>query len=162
MSDRLVLGIDPGLSGAVALVATDLSVALAEALPTMDVGPRRSVDAEALARLLRPYLADIRLAVVEQVGAMPRQGVSSMFRFGRAVGAVEGTLGALHIRTQHTPPAVWKRAVGLTSADKEAARGLARRLFPSVPLDRKKDHGIAEALLIALHGINHSTYKDAP
>ena len=92
-------------------------------------------------------------AVVEKVGAMPGQGVTSMFSFGKSAGFIEGVLSAFDIPYQLIPPSVWKKEFSLTH-DKSQSISVCKRLFPSVsllPTERcKKDSdGIAEALLMA-------------
>lgn len=146
----LILGIDPGLSGAYAIVDGGKLVHVAD-LPTMGEGARRMIDSGALADALKPMTFD--LAVIEQVGAMPGQGVSSMFRFGHAVGQAVGVVHTLGIPLKWASPGTWKRAMGLGS-DKERARALAIETFPSLRarFARKADHGRAEAALIALWG----------
>ena len=139
-----ILGIDPGLSGAVAfyfpshphlIAAEDMPVAGGE------------IDAATLAR--RVSLMVPTIAVIERVHAMPGQGVSSTFKFGTAYGTVLGAIIALGVTTHLVAPTKWKRYFGL-SADKEEARALALRLWPtSEHFARKKDHGRAEAALIA-------------
>src|SRR5258708_2490068 len=91
-------------------------------------------------------------AIVERVGAMPRQGVSSTFKFGRAVGLVDGVIGAELVPVAYVSAAVWKRHFGLGS-DKEQSRQKAIEIWPASAaelLARKKDHGRAEAALIPL------------
>ena len=85
---------------------------------------------------------------------MPRQGVASGFKYGRAVGAIEAALALCAIPTEIIEPAVWKRYWHLPGKDKEAARQKALQLFPGAHamLARKRDHGRAEAMLIALYG----------
>ena len=142
-----VLGVDPGASGAIAfffpsrpelISAEDVPLAAGE------------IDAAALARRinqLRPTMA-----VIEQVAAMPGQGVSSTFKFGAAYGVVRGVVTALEIPTQLVTPRTWKRHFRL-EADKEKARALAIRLWPaSRHFERKRDHDRAEAALIARYG----------
>ena len=96
-------------------------------------------------------IGDVHVAWIEQVHAMPKQGVSSAFGFGRSVGAIEGVVAALYIPTEMVTPQEWKKRAGLLRKPKDAARGLAIRLFPDVAdrLARKKDVGRADALLIA-------------
>lgn len=90
------------------------------------------------------------VAVVERVGAMPGQGVSSTFTFGRAYGTILGVLAAAGVQVQLITPVVWKKHYRLPSKDKKAAQALAIRLFPTVTgLHRVKDHNKAEALLLA-------------
>jgi len=75
-----------------------------------------------------------------------------MFRFGQAVGAVEGVLATLSIPVTRVTPQAWKREYRLLGCDKDAARGIAQDLYPGAPLSRKRDCGRADALLIARWG----------
>jgi crossover junction endodeoxyribonuclease RuvC len=93
------------------------------------------------------------LVIVEKVNSMPGQGVASTFKFGQSYGALLGVFGALKLRIVHVTPAKWKRSMGLSS-DKEMARAMAIDTWPSSCnlFKRKKDHGRAEACLLALWG----------
>jgi crossover junction endodeoxyribonuclease RuvC len=88
---------------------------------------------------------------------MPRQGIASAFRYGRAVGALEAAIALCAIPVEIVEPSVWKRFWKLAGKDKEAARQKALQLFPSAHalLARRKDHGRAEAALIALFRAEH-------
>lgn len=158
MTMRLTLGCDPGQSGCIALLADGEPAGFID-MPTM---PRAAggheVNAAALAARLREALhlhagAHV-FAVVEQVGSMPNQGLASTFRFGQSDGILRGVLGALGISYMTVAPVRWKNHFGLKGQEKDAARALAIRRFPSAALDlaRKKDQGRADALLIALWG----------
>jgi hypothetical protein len=141
-------GIDPGLSGAIAFyfpVAPDRVAA--EDMPVV----AGEVDCATLAR--RIVQMGPAVAIVERVGAMPGQGVSSTFKFGASYGAVRGVLAALQIQTHVVSPAVWKRYFRLDS-DKEKSRALALRTFSKTPqhFARKRDHNRAEAALLSLYG----------
>jgi crossover junction endodeoxyribonuclease RuvC len=148
MTATCILGVDPGLSGAVAFyfpVAPDRIAA--EDMPVV----AGEVDCATLAaRILQMGPA---FAVVERVASMPKQGVASTFKFGASYGAVRGVLAALQIRTHLVAPAIWKKHFRIDS-DKEKARALALRLFAASPehFSRKKDHGRAEAALLAVYG----------
>lgn len=146
----IVLGIDPGINGGLAVMAHGVLWG-AQPLPTVGDGTSRMVSGQILIDILDEHGPD--LAVIERVGAMPGQGVSSMFRFGRSVGIVEGVLAAMRVRIQWVAPTVWKRGLGLP-ADKEAARQRALETFPECAgcFRRKADHGPAEAALLALWG----------
>lgn len=155
MTLRLTLGIDPGQTGALAALADGRPVAFVD-MPTMTrKAGGQQIDAQALAARIRELLADhpgaYPFAALEQVSAMPGQGVTSMFRFGQADGAVRGVLGALGIGFIEVQPQTWKRYLRLTGADKDAARTLAIQRYPEAAeyLRRKKDVGRADALLIA-------------
>ena len=141
-----ILGIDPGINGAFARIyKDDVSV---HDLPTAGEGKHRIIATAVLAHQLKEIAPTF--AVMERVHAMPRQGVSSSFRFGQAFGAIEGVLGALGVSLSYVTPAQWKRALGL-SADKDEARLRAIQLYPAAAenLQRRKDVDRAEALLIA-------------
>jgi crossover junction endodeoxyribonuclease RuvC len=94
------------------------------------------------------------MACVEKVGAMPGQGVTSMFNFGKSAGFIEGVLSALLIPYQLIPPAKWKREFSLIGKDKQASIITCRKLFPELDLKRTErcrtdSDGKAEALLLA-------------
>jgi crossover junction endodeoxyribonuclease RuvC len=138
-----LIAIDPGaISGAVAVFPEGGSPSVTD-LPVVD----GQVDAAQLARWLRGI--DPKAAVVERVASMPRQGVSSTFKFGVAVGIIHGVLGSIGVPIHLVTPTQWKKGLSLIGTDKETARALAIRLYPGVVgLERKKDHGRADALLL--------------
>lgn len=158
----MILGIDPGLDGALVLLDDDgEQIALLADMPTTANGQgKRAVNGPLLADVVREALAasDVagtRLeAVVEAVGARPGQGVTSMFSFGQSFGTLLGVLAALGVRHRLVTPAAWKRQAKLTGQDKDAARQLALRLWPerSGDFQRKGDVGRADASLIAFFG----------
>lgn len=139
-----VLAIDPGsVSGAFAVLDTDPPSASVGDLPTVD----RNVNAAELARLVRTLAVDV--AVVERVSAMPKQGVSSVWAFGKAVGLIHGVILGCGVPLTLVTPQTWKKHYRITR-DKEQARELAIRLYPAVDgLHLKKHAGRAEALLLA-------------
>lgn len=142
---RVILGVDPGASGAIAFYRPDRPAEIeVHDTPLAD----GQVDAAALARIVRASGATE--AMVERVGAMPKQGVASTFKFGMAYGAVLAACGVLMLPLRQETPGRWKKHFRLDS-DKEKARALAIRTWPaSASFGRKKDHGRAEAALIAL------------
>jgi crossover junction endodeoxyribonuclease RuvC len=155
MTQRLTIGIDPGLGGAIATLVDGEPGPIID-MPTRVVGDWREVDAAALCAHLRglrmQHAGAYVSACVEKVGARPTDGGTSAFRFGEGAGAVRGVLEALSIPYVMVIPAVWKRRFGLIRTDKDAARQLALLRFPSAArlLARKKDDGRADALLIGL------------
>lgn len=151
-TDMYVVGIDPGLSGAIAWVEWGGPMYRTADMPVMD----GRVNATALADLLTSEETPPMFAVVEQVSSMPGQGVASTFKFGTAYGAALGVLGALEIPIVHVRPNRWKKDFGIGS-DKEKGRALAIDRWPNMAseLARKKDHGRAEAGLIAQWGIDN-------
>lgn len=153
----MILGVDPGsVSAAYGLLDDDGLAVETGDVPVVD----RMVDAsgwdDLLERLLDIYDGDIAklakptAAVIEQVSAMPKQGVSSSFRFGMGCGLIRGVLATYHVPIIQVAPTRWKRHFNLDS-DPEKSRALALRLWPDMSsrLARKKDHGRAEALLLA-------------
>lgn len=151
-----VLGIDPGASGAIALLDTEQNTIAVIDMPCVDIrrGTRnvRHVSAQALS-LVVAALQPIDHAVVERVHSMPGQGVSSTFAFGRAFGVCEGVLAGAGVRYTDVAPATWMRALRLTGG-KDAARHMAMQLFPAEAerFSRKKDDGRADATLLAVYG----------
>ena len=151
-----ILGIDPGLSGALAFFFPCASDRIsAEDTPVVD----GQIDCATLSARIKQLAPD--LAIVERVSSRPGQGVASTFKFGASYGAVLGCLAALGVPTRLVSPTVWKKHYRL-GADKEQARALALRLFPacSQHFGRKKDHGRAEAALIARYGAETFLRKD--
>jgi crossover junction endodeoxyribonuclease RuvC len=141
----LVLGIDPGFTGGLALVG-QCAIASVATMPLSMQSGRRELDAEALAAFMRSVAPRITFAAIEDVSAMPGQGVTSMFRFGYGAGMLAGMLAALDIQTLKVRPAVWKTALGLSRDKKESTR-LVTKLFPTHPII--EHDGVAEAVLIA-------------
>jgi crossover junction endodeoxyribonuclease RuvC len=148
------IGIDPGLSGALALLQDDNRIEDMLDMPVMaGTGKRQQVNAAQLSKVLRLWKdGETVTAYLEQVAAMPRQGVSSMFGFGVSYGIVQGVLSTLGIPVILVTPQRWKKAAGLIGKDKDFARTLAQRLYPMAELGRKKDIGRADAILIARFG----------
>ena len=136
------IAIDPGaVSGAYAMFADGAAQFVGD-LPVVD----GQVDAVSLAEIVRMF--EPQAAVVERVASMPKQGVASTFKFGMAVGIIHGVLLASGVPVHLVTPGVWKKHFNL-GPDKEQARGLAKRLYPGViGMERKKDSGRAEALLL--------------
>lgn len=147
------LGIDPGCSGALVLLTQQGDYIEHLAMPTVKVGTKSRVNGAAVAAWLRQH--GIAHAYLEQVGAMPGQGTASMFTFGHAAGVAEGILQGLGIPYTLVTPQAWKKSAGLIGSDKDAARSRAIQLYPELrALDAKaKGQAIADALLIARHGI---------
>lgn len=148
----LYLGIDPGLSGAIALVNDDGRLHSVEDMPASARGNGRvkhEVDSGGIAHLLRPHAAEVTFGIVESVGARPGQGVASMFSLGHSFGVATAVLSCLGIPFELLTPARWKLLAEVPS-DKPLTLAAARRRWPDAPLTRVKDHGRAEALFLAL------------
>jgi len=146
----IVLSIDPGLSGAIAVFTDDLLVAVIDT-PTHELTrnnkTKRQISASGLAAIFRDYKPEH--VIVEKVSAMPGQGVTSMFSFGRSFGLIEGIIGALEIPVTYVMPSVWTKGIG-RGAGKDASRARACELYPShqKSFARVKDDGRADAVLI--------------
>ena len=156
------IGIDPGLSGAIA-VLTDDTLQIHD-MPVMTVDrngkAKRQVSANELAELLylysKMYSGEDCHVYCERVSAMAGQGVTSVFSFGRSFGMIEGILAALKMPVTFVAPATWTRAIG-RSPGKDASRSRAMELFPEYQhmFKRVKDDGRADAALIAHWGRKH-------
>lgn len=146
----IVVGIDPGLTGAVAAV-TGEQLLWAEDTPTAG----GEIAVPLLLDLIKSASPD--LVAIERVGSMPKQGVASTFKFGTSYGIAIGLTGALW-RTVRTTPTEWKAEYRLNGKDKDAARLLAIQLWPTqaeVFARKGKGQARADAALIALHAARH-------
>lgn len=155
-----ILGIDPGIHGGLAIVVLNDGAApqLIDAIdiPVVGTSAKERVDVLAIRNWIARHHQPVH-AYIERAQAMRKQGVSSGFKYGRATGAIESVLACCEIPTTVVEPSIWKRAHHLRGGDKESARQRALQLFPAAHalLARRKDHGRAEAALIALAGVNH-------
>ncbi|NIK50286.1 crossover junction endodeoxyribonuclease RuvC [Xanthomonas arboricola] len=149
-----VIGIDPGCSGAVVVLQSAAQPLPVEwiRMPTLKVGQSTRVDAAAVARFLQDF--DGSPVFIEQVHAMPKQGVSSVYTFGHAAGVVEGVVAALMLPLTLVTPQTWKKRAGLIGSEKDAARSRAIQLWPRWADLAKKGAGqaFADAALIARYG----------
>lgn len=151
-----ILAIDPGLNNGIAILDCERRLLLATEIPVIGEGANRRLNMTSFASIILQFR--IEHAVIEDVAAMPKQGVSSMFRFGRATGAIEGALAALKVPTSFIRPAIWKRDIGAKAKQAEDIRALAIRTWPDQAhrFARKRDHNRAEAALIGLWFLQHS------
>ena len=146
----IVMAIDPGLSGAIAVFEGGALIDIAD-MPTHELSrngkAKRQISASALAGIFTQH--DPRHVIVEKVSAMPGQGVTSMFSFGRSLGIIEGIVAAYDIPVTYVTPSVWTKAVG-RGAGKDASRARACELYPTQQKSfaRVKDDGRADAVLI--------------
>ena len=147
----MLVGIDPGLSGAIAWLDNEGRLIEVRDLPVAKANGKSELMPAALADMLRERPATH--AFVERVAARPGAGVSGMFNFGRGYGQIEGVLAALGVPVTLVTPAKWKAALRIP-ADKSAARLRAAQLWPGLAgtFSRVKDDGRAEASLIGLYG----------
>jgi crossover junction endodeoxyribonuclease RuvC len=152
----MIAGIDPGLTGAVCFAdPSNPTTCRAYDLPVHVLlrggKKKRELDIAGLIGILTEHRLDH--VFLEQVGAMPGQGVSSVFAFGKTYGVILGVIAARTIPLTLVTPATWKRALGVPKA-KDAARARASQLLPEAAAQwrLKKHDGRAEAALIALYG----------
>lgn len=153
----LILGIDPGITGAMAIISSGENpkfVAVFD-FPTLEVKIgnklKTRIDLESLSFLIESYSKDILVALIEEVGQIStKSDPFSSFVFGFATGSVHGVLTSNQIKIETVKPLIWKAALGLDS-DKSKSIAKAIKLFPEaeIHLKRKKDHGRAEAILLA-------------
>lgn len=152
-----IIGIDPGAKGAISILDRRAGLVDAIDMPTVEVkigkAMKHRVSPEAIASELRAY-APTAIAVIERVGAMPGQGVTSMFAFGEAYGLVRGVLAGMSIPCTQVQPAVWAKQMRVAQG-KDGSRQRAMELFPSHAhlFKRVKDDGRADAALIAAWGM---------
>ena len=150
----MYIGIDPGNTGAVAVLGTGGKFSKVFDMPLTEELGRNIVDADSLADILEIDSFPIDSIYLEIVRSMPNQGVTSVFTFGQGYGIVKGAIRALGFNYELAAPQKWKKHHGLLKTDKDAARLKAIELFPEAEqyLQRKKDIGRADALLIAAYG----------
>ena len=155
----IVLGIDPGQKGGLAVVDSHNGGTLMRAIsmPLLRIGKKHTLDIQAALDWTGTH-TESDYGVIERVAAMPKQGVSSSFQFGRMYGGAEAIMYEASARQEYVPARTWKKAMGL-SKDKGASIDLATRLFgaaarreywPPGPLGGEPNDGPAEAALIAL------------
>ena len=154
---RRIIGIDVGLNGAIAMLNGESLHDVVD-MPTVTLDrngkAKRQISIPELVAIIEEFKPEE--AYVEKVFAMSGQGVTSVFSFGRSLGAIEGILGARLIKTTLVTPQAWQKAMGV-SGGKDGARARAMEVFPwSAGLfKRVKDDGRADAALIAAWGLRH-------
>ncbi len=160
----LIIGIDPGISGAICFFENGEVKEIIE-MPTMADGKKNKkqingtqIYNEILGRIRGFSKKDI-FVVIEQVSAMPGQGVTSMFNFGQSFGVIKGICSAMQLSTYFIRPVKWKKYFGLIKSEKDASRTKAIEIFPYISpnLSKKKDANKADAILIA--SFFHNTYQ---
>ena len=152
----LIIGIDPGISGSICFFQDGKIIDVIE-MPTMTEGKKnkRQVNGaqifnEVSKRIDNMDKKDIKI-IIEQVSAMPGQGVTSMFNFGQSFGILKGICSAMQLPMYFVRPAKWKKYFNLINSKKDASRTKAIEIFPyfSSNLSKKKDSNKADAILIA-------------
>ena len=160
----IIFGIDPGLNGAIA-VFNNNKIKVVFEIPVMTEGKKnkKQLNSAHLVKLLRDNLVENEeiSVVVEQVNAMPGQGVTSMFNFGQTFGAIKGICASLGLPIFFVRPSKWKKHFDLINSQKDSSRTKATEMYPSLSgeLSRKKDVNKADAILIARYFFETNTPK---
>ena len=152
----MIIGIDPGISGSICFFEDGKILDVIE-MPTMTEGKKnkKQVNGSQIYNEICKIMKDIEKQeiriVIEQVSAMPGQGVTSMFNFGQSFGILKGICSAMHLPVYYVRPAKWKKYFNLINSEKDASRTRAIEIFPyySTQLSKKKDSNKADAILIA-------------
>ncbi len=149
-----IIGIDPGLNGAIVIMENNKVLSVFD-MPVMSEGKKnkRQLNSAQLVRIIKENTLandDINV-VVEQVNAMPGQGVTSMFNFGQTFGAIKGVCAALELPIFCVRPAKWKKHFELINASKDSSRTKVIEMYPTLSNDlaKKKDVNKSDAILIA-------------
>ena len=149
-----IIGIDPGLSGAIA-VMHDKKVMNMYDMPVMAEGKKnkRQLNSSQLVNIIKENINEDEdtIVVVEQVNAMPGQGVTSMFNFGQTFGAIKGVCAALRLPIFFVRPSKWKKHFELINSSKDASRTKVIEMYPTLSgqLAKKRDVNKSDAILIA-------------
>jgi len=149
-----IFGIDPGIAGAIAILDGNEIIDVLD-LPTMSEGKKnkKQLNSAHLSQYISNNILDINksVVVVEQVNAMPGQGVTSMFNFGQTFGAIKGISATLKLPIFFARPSKWKKHFELINSSKDASRTKVIEMYPSFAekLSKKKDVNKSDAILIA-------------
>ena len=149
-----IIGIDPGLSGAIAILEDKKVFSIID-MPVMAEGKKnkRQLNSAQLVNIIKENVKkeDETVVVVEQVNAMPGQGVTSMFNFGQTFGAIKGVCAALNLPIFFVRPSKWKKYFELINSSKDSSRTKVIEMYPSLSnkLSKKKDVNKSDAILIA-------------
>ena len=163
----IIVGIDPGISGALCFFSNGNVINVID-MPTMAEGKKnkkqvngRQIFNEIL-NIKNTFAGHKINVVVEQVSAMPGQGVTSMFNFGQSFGVIKGICSAMELPIFYVRPAKWKKYFNLINAEKDASRTKVIEMFPKISqkLSRKKDSNKADAILIAKYFENTRENND--
>ena len=159
-----IIGIDPGLSGAIAILDNNKVVGIYD-MPVMAEGKKnkRQLNSAQLVNIIKDNIntKEEITVVVEQVNAMPGQGVTSMFNFGQTFGAIKGVCAALNLSIFFVRPSKWKKHFELINSSKDSSRTKVIEMYPSLSrqLSKKKDVNKSDAILIARF-FNETRFQD--
>ena len=152
----IIIGVDPGISGAISIIENKKILEVYDT-PTMIEGKKnkRQINSAQVTNIIKERLNKEKkvVVVVEQVNAMPGQGVTSMFNFGQSFGVIKGICAALSLPIYFVRPTKWKKHFNLIKTNKDASRTKVIEAYPEISnkLHRKKDSNRADAILIALY-----------
>jgi crossover junction endodeoxyribonuclease RuvC len=152
----IIIGVDPGINGAISVIENKKILEVYDT-PTMIDGKKnkRQINGAQVTNIFKERLNLNKevIVVVEQVNAMPGQGVTSMFNFGQSFGVIKGICAALSLPIHFVRPAKWKKHFNLIKTNKDASRTKVIESYPEISskLHRKKDSNRADAILIALY-----------
>ena len=160
----LIIGVDPGITGSICFFENGKIIDVIE-MPTMIDGKKNKKQLNAsqiyneISRRINKFEKHNVRVILEQVSAMPGQGVTSMFNFGQSFGILKGIFSAMQLPMYFVRPAKWKKYFNLINSQKDASRARAIEIFPyfSSELSKKKDTNKADAILIA--SFYYETYK---
>ena len=163
----IIIGIDPGIAGAICFFSEGNVIDVID-MPTMAEGKKnkRQVNGRQIfneiTSIINKFSNKNIVVVVEQVSAMPGQGVTSMFNFGQSFGIIKGICSAMELPIFYVRPTKWKKYFNLINSEKDASRTKAIEMFPKIShkLSKKKDNNKADAILIAQYFQNTSENND--
>ncbi len=163
----IIVGIDPGIAGAICFFSDGKVIDVID-MPTMAEGKKNKKQVNGrqiyneITLIKNKFMNEKMSVIVEQVSAMPGQGVTSMFNFGQSFGVIKGICSAMELPIFYVRPAKWKKHFNLINSEKDSSRTKVIEMFPTISnkLSRKKDNNKAEAILIAQYFENTRENKD--
>lgn len=151
--DFQIAGIDPGFSGAISIIDKGTKRILKSVdMPVIKVGSKPYLDGQRIKILLKTY--NVYKVYIEEGQAMPKQGATSMFRYGKGCGVLEGICIGCNIPFELIKPAIWKKNImeGMKKGKGDSIVKV-KQLYPNIKLPRVKDHGKADSILLGLYGL---------
>jgi len=163
----IIIGIDPGIAGAICFFTNGNVIDVID-MPTMAEGKKNKKQVNGrqlfneIKALKNKFSNEKIVVIVEQVSAMPGQGVTSMFNFGQSFGVIKGICSAMELPIFYVRPAKWKKHFNLINSEKDASRTKVIEMFPKIShkLSRKKDNNKADSVLISLYFENTRENND--
>ena len=152
----IIMGLDPGTSGGISIIETNKNklphIIYCLKMPVVNMFGKKIVDTKLLYESISAFKIDI--SIIEKVHAMPRQGVTSSFQFGRSFGSLETLAYLLSQRVDYVAPAVWKKYLGVGSSKKDSLDMARLKFGKNEVWEKKTNDGIAEASLLVLSWIS--------